>query len=93
MTEPKNKGSKSDTGGETGKARSAADDVRQAFAGLPLDQKVTTLIRVELDMLGDAVGTVVSAVSKAVDDVAKACESSEQSSSAAPDAGSQGPAS
>jgi len=43
-------------------ARSTADNVRQAFAGLPLDQKISTLIQVELDMLGDAVNSVVSAV-------------------------------
>jgi hypothetical protein len=82
-------------GGESGPrsegshAGSAADDVRHAFAGLPLDQKISTLIQVELDMLGDAVSSVVSAVSKAVDDVARACESSEQSGSATSGAGGQ----
>lgn len=90
MTEPKKKGAKSDAGSETSNSRSAAEDVREAFAGLPFDQKVSTLIQVELDMLGDAVGRVVSAVSKAVDDVAKACEPSEQSDTAAPDPGTQG---
>ena len=56
-----------------------ADDVRQAFYGLPLEQKFSTLIRIELDMLGDAVEAIVSAASKAVDDIANAC--SEQSGS------------
>jgi hypothetical protein len=93
MTEKKKKGTKSETGSETGYARSAADDVREAFAGLPFDQKLSTLIQVELDMVGDAVSRVVSAVSKAVDDVAKACESSEQPGSPAPEPGSQGPTS
>jgi hypothetical protein len=51
----------------------AADDVRQAFSGLPFEQQVSTLIRIELDMLGDAVETVISAASKAVDDIANAC--------------------
>ena len=51
----------------------AADDVRQAFSGLPFEQKLSTLIRIELDMLGDAVDIVVSAASKAVDDIATAC--------------------
>lgn len=51
----------------------AADDVRQAFSGLPFEQKVSTLIRIELDMLGDAVEAVVSAASKAVDDIATSC--------------------
>ena len=77
----------------TNKATSAADDVRRAFGGLPFDQKISTLVQVELDMIGDAVGCVVSAVSKAVDDLAKACEGSEQPSAATPNAASQGPTS
>jgi len=77
MTESTNEGSK--TGSEGSNAGSAAEDVRRAFAGLPLDQKISTLIQVEIDMLGDAVGSVVSAVSQAVDDLGKACESSQQS--------------
>jgi hypothetical protein len=93
MTEHKRKSAKGETSSETGSARSAAEDVREAFAGLPFDQKVSTLIQVELDMVGDAVAKVVSAVSKAVDDVAKACEPSEQPSSAAPDPATQGPTS
>ena len=51
----------------------AADDVRHAFSGLPFEQKFSTLIRIELDMLGDAVDAVVSAASKAVDDIAASC--------------------
>jgi hypothetical protein len=66
-----NEGGKS--GAEGSSADSAADNVRQAFAGLSFDQKITTLIQIELDMLGDAAGSVVSAVSKAVDDIATAC--------------------
>jgi hypothetical protein len=57
-------------------SKRTADDVRQAFSGLPFDQKVSTLIRVELDMLGDAVETVVSAAAKVVDDIATACSKS-----------------
>ena len=89
MTESTNVGGESGARSEGSNAGSAADDVRQAFAGLPLDQKISTLIQVELDMLGDAVSTVVSAVSKAVDDVARACESSEQSGPATSGAGGQ----
>ena len=85
MTEATNEGTKGSTD-----PRSAADEVRRAFAGLPLDEKVSTLIQVELDMLGDAVGCVISAVSKAVDDLANACDFSEQPGSAAQDTGSQG---
>ena len=79
--------SKKQTKGDTGSKESggsAAEDVRKAFGALPLDQKVSTLIQVELDMLGDAVSTVVTAVSKAVDDLAKACEPSDQPGSATP---------
>lgn len=88
MTESTKEGAKK-KGSEGSDARSAADNVRQAFAGLPLDQKISTLIQVELDVLGDAVSSVVSAVSRAVDDVARACESSAQSGSATSGAGGQ----
>jgi len=54
----------------------AADDVRQAFSGLPFEQKFSTLIRIELDMLGDAVEAVVAAASKAVDDIVASCSES-----------------
>lgn len=75
-------------GGHSGTHSKAgvADDVRQLFSKLPIDQKVSTLIRIELDMLGDAVDAVASAVSKAVDEIVDAC--AESSSSPAPDAGS-----
>ena len=81
MAEAANEGSHSGTGSTAGSGRTAADDVRQAFKGLPLDEKVSTLIQVELDMLGDAVSSVVSAVSRAVDEVLGACEPPKQSSS------------
>jgi len=51
----------------------AAENVRRAFASLSVDDKISTLIRIELDMIGDAVECVVSATSKAIDDIAKAC--------------------
>jgi hypothetical protein len=50
-----------------------ADDVRQAFSALPFDQKILTLVRVELDMVGDAVEAVAAAASKALDEVVNAC--------------------
>ena len=58
---------------DTRAGRKAADDVRHAFSGLPFEEKVSTLIRIELDMLGDAVEAVISAASEAVDDIATAC--------------------
>jgi hypothetical protein len=78
-----NEGGKSGAGSSGG--GSAAGDVRQAFAELPFDQKITTLIQVELDMLGDAAGSVVSAVSKAVDDMARACTEQSKSGKTAND--------
>jgi DsbC/DsbD-like thiol-disulfide interchange protein len=55
------------------KAESAASDaVRKAFAALPFEQKVSTLLRVELDMVGDVVETVVNAASRAADEIAEA---------------------
>ena len=56
-----------------------ADEVRQAFATLSFDQKIATLFRVELDMLGDAINTVVSAASTVADkivDTVTGCETS-----------------
>lgn len=53
-------------------ANDAADAVRKAFSALPFEQKISTLIRVELDMLGDALNSVMSAASKAADEISKA---------------------
>jgi hypothetical protein len=50
----------------------AAEDVRRAFAGLPFDEQVSTLIRIELDMVGGVVDTIVAAASRAADDIANA---------------------
>lgn len=64
------------TNGNTNDTRSGnktADDIRHAFSGLPFDQQLSTLIRIELDMIGDAVETVVTAASQAIDDIATAC--------------------
>ena len=51
---------------------SAGDAVRKAFSELPLDEKVATLIGMEIDLLGDVAGTVASSASRFVDDVAQA---------------------
>ena len=93
MTEPKHKGAKPDPGSEAGKSRSAADDVRKAFAGLPLDEKVVTLFQVELDMVGDAVNSVCSTLSKVVDEFVKACETSERSTAGSTASAGQAPTS
>ena len=51
--------------------------IRELFSGLSFDRKISTLIRVELDMLGDAIGTVMSAASKAADEIASALNRNE----------------
>jgi hypothetical protein len=53
-------------------ASGAADAVRKAFAALPFEEKVATLLRVELDMVGDVVETVVNAAARAADEIADA---------------------
>ena len=80
------------TNDETGStsSESTADDaarraVREAFAALPIDQRLITLVEVELDLLGDAAQSVFNTVSKAADEFAsafRAAESSAQSDSA-----------
>ena len=81
---------KSEAGGArtgSGATGRTADDVRRSFSALPFDQKISTLIRIELDMLGDAVENIASAASKALDEVANAC--TEHSTSARSGAGSE----
>ena len=92
MAESKYEGAQSGTGGGGG-AGNASDYVRQAFSALPFDEKFSTLIKIELDMLGDAVDTVVSAASKVVDDIARSCGRSEQTASATPGAAGSAPTS
>jgi len=57
----------------------AADQVRSEFSKLPFDEKISTLIRIELDMVGDAVEAVVSEASKAIDEITNACSRSSAS--------------
>lgn len=56
----------------------AADAVRKAFAALPFEQKISTLFRVELDMVGDVVDTVVNAASRVADEIADALSGKDQ---------------
>jgi hypothetical protein len=65
-------------------SRSSADDIRQAFLQLPFDQQVSTLIRIELDMLGEAAEYVVSTVSNAFDEIANACSKTSASATSSP---------
>lgn len=57
---------------EANAANDAADAVRKAFAALPLDEKIATLLRVEFDMVGDAVDAVFNAAARAADEIAEA---------------------
>ena len=59
--------------------RAAAETVRQAFAALPFGDKVSTLLRVELDMLGDVADCVVSAAEKVADEIVGVFTYSEKS--------------
>lgn len=61
-----------DTRSESSASDSARRAVREAFAALPLDQRLVALVEVELDLLGDAAQSFVSAASKAADDVVNA---------------------
>jgi hypothetical protein len=49
--------------------RVAAEAVRQAFAALPAGDKLSTLLRVELDMLGDFADVMVSTAEKVADEI------------------------
>lgn len=64
-------GPSQDTGANS--AKSESDHVRQAFSELPFDQKLSTLFRIELDLLGDVADTVVSAGSKLADEIVRVC--------------------
>jgi hypothetical protein len=66
-------------------ANDAADAVRKAFAALPFEQKVCTMLRMELDMVGDVVETVVNAASRAADEIADAFSSNRPAASATTD--------
>ena len=65
----------------------AAEAVRKAFAALPLEKKVATLVRVELDMLGDVANGVASAASSAFDELSRAFNNPRSGPSANPKPG------
>jgi hypothetical protein len=48
-----------------------AENIRRAFAALPFDQKISTLIRIELDLVGDVAEAIISAVSRTADEAAR----------------------
>ena len=63
-------GSNSEGQGAGDSARhAAAEAVRQAFGALPLGDKLSTLVKVELDMLGDFADSLVSTAEKVADEI------------------------
>ncbi len=61
-----------DTWSESSADNTARRAVREAFAALPLDQRLVALVEVELDLLGDAAQSFMSAASKAADELVNA---------------------
>ncbi|HXG65793.1 MAG TPA: hypothetical protein VNO70_11860 [Blastocatellia bacterium] len=55
-------------------ARNAGKAVRDAFAALPCEQKIKTLIDIELDLVSDIAGTLVDATSQAARDLGRALD-------------------
>ena len=48
-----------------------AQEVRKAFAELPFEKKLTTLFRIELDLVSDVAEGIASGVESAAKDVAR----------------------
>jgi hypothetical protein len=70
---------------ESNASSAAADAVRKAFAELPFEQQVCTMLRIQLDMAGDVVETVVNAASRAADEIADALSGRGPAASASAD--------
>ena len=47
-----------------------SNEVRRAFAALPFEQRLSTLLCVQADMVVDAVESIATATSRALDDFA-----------------------
>ena len=69
-----------DTGGNESGSSDTAQEVRKAFAELPFEKKLTTLFRIELDLVGDVAEGIASGVESVAKDVARwfACDSAAQ---------------
>ena len=48
-----------------------AEEVRRVFAALPFNQRISTLLRVELDLVADVVERAAAETSRVLDEVAK----------------------
>jgi hypothetical protein len=50
----------------------ASESVRKAFAALPFGERISTLFKVELDLVGEVAETIVNEASRALDEIADA---------------------
>jgi hypothetical protein len=80
-----------ETTNETTCDSSEAEEVRRVFAALPFEQRLSTLFKVELDLVADVIENVASAISKTVDDLTEPFTTS--SSSQTPPSAEEQPAS
>ena len=76
--------SNSEAQGAEDSRRDTAEGVRQAFAALPFGDKISTLVKVELDMLGDVADSMVSAAEKLADEIVEVFTGSDSDASAQP---------
>jgi hypothetical protein len=74
-----------EAGGESAARQAAAKAVREAFGALPFGDKLSTLVKVELDMLGDVADCIVSTAEKVADEFARAFDCCESSAASHPD--------
>ena len=72
---------------------SAAEAVRRAFSALPFEEKVSTLLKIELDVVGDMADSVAAAAARVVDEVARAFSGPASTPSGAASPGNQAPTS
>jgi hypothetical protein len=64
-----------------------AETVRKLFSALSIDERITTLFKVEVDLVADVVENVAANISKAVEDFTKACTNSVTPPETAPGSG------
>lgn len=60
-----------------------AEAVRKSFASLSLEKKLSTLLRIELDLVGDIAEVVVATANRVVDEVGRAFSGSKPPASTA----------
>ena len=73
-----------DQGAEDSRRAAAAEAVRKAFGALPFGDKLSTLVRVELDMLGDFADSMFSAAESLADEIVEVFTCSDAAAPAQP---------